>query len=266
MRGMGKRGALLAVLTTICLLVAAIANAAQLIERGDLFVKFDGGIAPLALPRTENAPISVRVEGTIKTLSGARPPALRFISIAINRGGEIDTRGLPRCRRSQIQSVSSQQALAVCGKALVGEGRYVGAVSLPEQSAFPLQGRVLAFNAIDHGQRAILAHVYGSHPVPNSRILVFHIHRSHGTFGTILTAALPSRLNKFGYLKKISLNLQRHFFYRGHRYSYLTAACAAPAGLNIAAFPFVRVSMTFSDGRKLASTLTRTCRVRNSSR
>lgn len=257
---------MLATVTAVWLLVAAVAGASQLIERGDLFVKFDGGIAPLALPRDENAPISVNVEGTIKTLSGAQPPALRFIAIAINRGGEIDTRGLPRCRRSQIQSVSSRQALAVCGKALVGEGRYVGAVSLPEQSAFPLQGRVLAFNAIDDGQRAILAHVYGSNPVPNSRILVFHIRRAHGTFGTVLTAALPSRLNKFGYLKKISLNLRRHFVYRGRKHSYLAAACAAPPGLNIAAFPFVRVSMTFSDGRKLASTLTRTCRVRKSRR
>ena len=266
MRAWGKRGALIVALTAVCLLVAAIASAAQLIERGDLFVKFDGGIAPLALPRSENAPISVRVEGTIKTLSGAQPPALRFISIAINRGGKIDTRGLPRCRRSQIESVSSRQALAVCGPALVGEGRYVGAVSLPEQNAFPLQGRVLAFNAIVEGRRAILAHVYGSNPVPNSRILVFHIRHGHGTFGTILSADLPVRLNKYGYLKEISLNLKRHFFYRGRKHSYLTAACAAPKGLNIAAFPFVRASMTFSDGRKLASTITRTCRVKPSHR
>ncbi|MGN6216261.1 MAG: hypothetical protein ACTHN7_04780 [Solirubrobacterales bacterium] len=264
MRGWGKRGALLAALTAIWLLVAAAAGAAELVERGDLFIKFDGGIAPLALPREENAPISVRVAGTIRTLSGARPPALRFIAIAINRGGTIDTRGLPRCRRSQIESVSSRQALAVCGPALVGEGRYVGAVSLPEQNAFPLQGRVLAFNAIADGQREILAHVYGEHPVPNSRLIVFHIRHGHGTFGTILTADLPVRLNKYGYLKKISLELRRRFMYRGREHSYLTAACAAPAGLNIAAFPFVRVSMTFSDSRKLASTLTRTCRVRSS--
>ncbi|MGN6255903.1 MAG: hypothetical protein ACTHO8_13120 [Solirubrobacterales bacterium] len=264
MRARGKRGALLAGLTAAWLLVAAIANAAELVERGDLFIKFDGGIAPLSLPRDQNAPISVRVEGTIRTLSGKRPPALRFIAIAINHGGEIDTRGLPRCRRSQIESVSSRQALAVCGPALVGEGRYVGAVSLPEQTAFPLRGRVLAFNAIADGRRAILAHVYGQNPVPNSRLIVFHIRNAHGTFGTILTADLPARLNKYGYLKEISLDLRRHFVYRGRRRSYLTAACAAPAGLNIAAFPFVRVSMTFSDARKLSSTLTRTCRVRNS--
>lgn len=243
-------------------LFAASMADAELIERGDLFVKFEGGIAPLALPRDTNAPISVQVAGTIKTLSGDRPPALRWITIAINRGGKIDTKGLPLCKRSQIEPATSKEALAACGPALVGEGRYLGAVSLSEQSAFPLQGRILAFNAIVDGQRAILAHVYGKSPVPNSRILVFHIHKSGGTFGTILTAALPVRLNRYGYLKKITLNLRRHFVYRGRVHSYLTAACAAPAGFSSASFPFVRVGMTFSDGRKLASTLTRTCRVR----
>lgn len=247
-----------------CVFGVSLANA-ELIERGDLFVKFDGGIAPLALPRNTNAPISVRVEGTIKTLSGERPPALRWIVIAINRGGRIDTKGLPLCRRSQIEPSTSKEALAACRPALVGEGRYVGAVSLSEQNAFPLQGRILAFNAIVNGRRAILAHVYGKSPVPNSRVLVFHIRSSGGTYGTILTAALPARLNRYGYLKRITLNLHRHFRYRGRAHSYLSAACAAPAGFTSASFPFVRVAMTFSDGRKLASTLTRTCQVRNPS-
>lgn len=257
----GKRVGVVAVLALGCFLVASIARA-ELIERGDLFVKFDGGIFPTALPRHTNAPITVSVDGTIKTLSGERPPALRFIAIAINKGGRIDTKGLPTCRRSQIEPATSRQALEVCGDALVGEGRYLGALALPEQSSFPLQGRILAFNTVIDGQRAILAHVYGSDPIPNSRILVFHIHKSTGTFGTVLTAALPARLNRFGYLKKISLDLRRDFVYRGRKHSYLSAACAAPAGTTIGIFPFVRVSMTFSDGRKLASTLTRTCRVK----
>lgn len=235
---------------------------AELVERGNLFVKFDGGIAPTALPRTARAPIAVRVDGTVRVLAGAeRPPALRHISIAINRGGVLDTRGLPTCRRFQIEPATSAQALEACGSALVGEGRYVGALALPEQDRFPLQGRVLAFNAVINGKRAILAHVYGSAPVPNSRIIVFHIHQAHGTFGTVLSAALPARLNRSGYLKKISLNLRRTFVYQGRKHSYLSAACSAPAGFTSATFPFSRVSMTFADGRKLSSTLIRTCKV-----
>jgi hypothetical protein len=243
------------------LLGVSLANA-ELVERGNLFVKFDGGILPTALPRTARAPIAVRVDGTVRVLAGSeRPPALRHISIAINRGGVLDTRGLPTCRRFQIEPATTAQALEACGSALVGEGRYLGALALPEQDRFPLQGRVLAFNAVINGQRAILAHVYGSDPVPNSRIIVFHIHQAHGTFGTVLSAALPARLNRSGYLKKISLNLRRIFVYRGRKHSYLSAACSAPTGFTSATFPFSKVSMTFADGRRLSSTLIRTCRV-----
>lgn len=241
-------------------LLASVANA-ELVERGDLFVKFQGGISPTALPRHVNAPITVSIDGTIKTLSGERPPALRFISIAINRGGKIDTTGLPTCRRAQLEPATAKQALEACRPALVGEGRYEAALALPEQTSFPLQGRVLAFNAVIGGKRAILAHVYGDEPVPNSRVFTFHIHQAHGTFGTVLSAALPAALNRNGYLKQISLDLRRDFVYRGRRHSYLSAACAAPAGTAIGVFPFVRVGMTFADGRQLASTLIRSCRV-----
>lgn len=257
---MRKRVALIAVVASAWLLIAAVASA-ELVERGNLFVKFDGGIAPAALPRTVRAPISVRVDGTVRVLSGERPPALRHISIAINRGGVLDTRGLPTCRRVQIEPATTQQALEACRPALVGEGRYVGALALPEQDRFPLQGRVLAFNAMVDGQRAILAHVYGSDPIPNSRIIVFHIRKGHGTFGTVFSAALPARLNRSGYLKKISLKLRRNFVYEGQKRSYLSAACSAPAGFTSATFPFSKVSMTFADGRRLSSTLIRTCRV-----
>jgi len=258
---MRKRVAAVTALVAACLLFAAIANA-ELVERGNLFVKFDGGITPMALPRTAKAPIGVRIDGTVRVLGGTeRPPALRQISIAINRGGILDTDGLPTCQRSQIEPATSTQALEACGPALVGEGRYLGALALPEQERFPLQGKVLAFNAVVNGKRAILAHVYGSHPVPNSRIIVFHIHQGHGTFGTIFSAALPVRLNRSGYLKKISLNLRRTFVYRGRKHSYLSAACSAPTGFTSATFPFSKVSMTFADGRKLSTTLIRTCRV-----
>src|SRR5690348_10623484 len=116
MSGRAKRAA--ALTAAITLLFAVSLAHAELVERGNLFVKFAGGIAPTKLPRQANAPISVRVDGTVRTLSGERPPALRFISIAINRGGRIDTEGLPTCQRSSIDAASSTQALAACGDAL----------------------------------------------------------------------------------------------------------------------------------------------------
>lgn len=249
------------VASAVLALTAAFARA-ELTARGDLFVKFSGAIAPDALPRNARAPISVSVSGTVRTLSGVRPPALRGISIAINRGGRLDAHGLPVCHRAQIEPSSSREALARCGAALVGGGSYDADVAFPEQSAFPSHGRILAFNAIVDGGRAILAHVYGKEPAPMTRIIVFHVRETGGTFGTVLTGRLPPSLNRWGYLKRISLDLHRNYTYRGKRRSYLSAACDAPPGFSGASFPLAEAAMTFADGRTLSSTLTRSCRVR----
>jgi hypothetical protein len=251
----------LAVAVAVLALTASLAHA-ELTARGDLFVKFSGGIAPDSLPRNARAPISVQVAGVIRTLSGERPPALRRIAIAINQGGRLDARGLPVCSRPQIEPSSTEEALARCGPALVGGGSYDADVAFPEQLAFPSHGRVLAFNAVVDGKRAILAHVYGAQPIPITRIIVFHIQESRGTYGTILTGALPASVNRWGYLRRISLNLHRNFTYKGQSRSYLSAACDAPAGFPGATFPFAHASMTFADGRTLSSVLTRSCKVR----
>jgi hypothetical protein len=257
-----KRLGALAIAIAVFALGASLAQA-ELTARGDLFVKFSGGLAPDALPRHSRAPISVTVAGTVRTLSGERPPALRQIVIALNRGGRLDAEGLPVCRQREIEPSSTTEAMRVCGPALVGDGHYDADVAFPEQSAFPSHGRILAFNAIVEGKRAILAQVYGANPVPITRIIVFRIRESSGTYGTVLTGSLPASLNRYGYLKQISLSLHRNYSYRGQPRSYLSATCAAPAGFPGASFPFAHASMTFADGRTLSSTLVRSCRVRN---
>jgi hypothetical protein len=251
----------LATAVAVFALGASLAHA-ELTARGDLFVKFNGGIVPNALPRVARAPISVTISGTVKTLSGERPPALRRIAVAINQGGHLDTRGLPVCHQNQIEPSSSAEALARCGPALVGEGRFDAVVAFPEQTASPSAGRILAFNAVVDGKRAILAHIYGEEPAPITRLMVFDIRETSGTYGTVLTGVLPESVNRWGYLRRISLNLHRNFTYRGQRHSYLSAACSAPAGFPGAVFPFAHASMRFADGRTLSSTLTRSCKVR----
>jgi len=253
---------MLALVTAMGAIGATLAHA-ELTERGDLFVRFDGALTPEALPRHARAPISVYVSGTVKTLSGKRPPAMRQITIAINRGGTLDTRGLAVCRREQLEARDRRQALSACGPALVGRGRYVAALALPDQMTVWTKGRIFAFNAIVDGRRAILAHVYDDEPVPISRVFVFRIRHTRGTFGTVFTGSFPASLNRHGYIKQISLKLRRTYVYRGRRHSYLGAECDAPAGFTVGIFPFARVGMAFEDGRRLASTLIRTCKVRD---
>lgn len=242
------------------LLLASIAHA-ELTEKGNLFVRFQGGINPAALPRGQRAPITVSVAGRVKTLSGERPPALREIEIELNRGGRLNSTGLPVCRYGELVAVGPPRAMEACGDALVGDGAYVGQTAFPEQATFPARGHILAFNGIYRGREVILAHVYGASPVPITRIIVFYIHRSGGTYGTVIKGSLPDAVNHYGYVEEIALRLHRNYTYRGQPRSYLSAACAAPTGFTVATFPFARASMTFADDRTLASTLTRSCRV-----
>ncbi len=257
-----KRLVVVALAAALVFALLAEMASAELTERGDLFIRFKGGISPSALPRKELAPISINVSGTVKTLSGEQPPALRAIKIELNRGGVLDSRGLPKCHYGDLIASYPSQAMERCGGALVGEGIYKANTAFPEQATFPSQGHILAFNAVYGGREAILAHVYGTEPVPITRILVFHIHRKGGTFGTVLTAQLPDSVNHYGYVISLALQLFRRYSFHGKQRSYASAACAAPAGFSAASFPFARTSMTFDDGRRLSSTLTRSCRVK----
>lgn len=263
MRGKGRKRGTVAVAIAVFATVVSLAHA-ELVERGDLIISFSGGIAPSALPRHDRAPIAVQMTGVIKTLSGDRPPSVRKISIALNRGGKIDPTGLPVCDRHKIEPSSTREAMNRCGEALVGTGSYVADIAFPEQDEFRSRGRLLAFNARVDGEKAVLAHVYGEQPVPITRIIVFRIHETEGTYGTILAGRLPQSLIRWGYLRSISLDFRRTYTYRGKRRSYISAACSAPPGFPGATFPFARASMAFEDGRTLSSTLTRSCRVRGS--
>lgn len=235
---------------------------ANLIAHGDLFVSFNGALSPTALPRHALAPVSVSVSGTVRTPPGSKPPPLQEIEIALNRNGVLDTTGLPICHLSQLEGTSSAQALRACRDALVGEGSYAAKASFPEQATFPAQGHILAFNGLSEGQPVILAHVYGTSPTPSTGVITFYIHRPRkGGYGTVLNANLPTSLQGYGYLKRISLRLHRLFTYKGARRSYLSAACAAPPGFPGASFDFAHASMRFEGGATLTSTVIRSCRV-----
>jgi hypothetical protein len=241
--------------------LATTSAKAELTQHGDLFVTFNGGLSPTALPRHTLAPISVSVSGTVRTPPGTTPPPLRQIQIALNRSGHLDTTGLPICHASQLEGTTSAEALAACRDSLVGSGSYVARASFPEQATFPTQGHILAFNAVSEGRPVILAHLFGTKPVGTS-VLTFYIQHPRGAYGTQLTDNLPASLNHYGYVTRISLNLHRNFTYRGQHRSYLSAACTAPAGLSIALFPFAHASMRFEGGATLASTLIRSCTVK----
>jgi hypothetical protein len=238
------------------------ATSSEIAQRGDLRVKFDARIAPRALPRTDSAPIAVSVAGAIATSDGSHPPQLRRVQIALNRAGRLDRRGLPLCRLEDIQPSTTQNALRACGQARVGEGTFSADVVIPEQSPFPSDGEVVAFNGEQDGRPVIFAHVYGTEPIPTSFTLPLRISHAKGRFGTVLSAALPHVTSEAAVVTGITLSLHRTFRYRGEPHSYLSAGCPAPKGFPGALFPLARASFAFAGGESLSSTVVRSCRVR----
>ncbi|HEY2334889.1 MAG TPA: hypothetical protein VGH58_07785 [Solirubrobacterales bacterium] len=248
--------------TVLLSALAASISSAELTQKGDLFVNFDGGISPRALPRSAPAPIGVRIEGKIKVPPGQQHPSLRGIEVALNRAGRLETTGLPRCPRHKIESGTPAEALDACETALVGAGGIVARTDLQNQQPTTVRGEILLFNGVDNGRPVIFAHIYQTEPTPLTRLVVFRIRRSSGSFGTVITGDIPPSVNSNGYLESIFLQLERRYSYRGRQRSYLSAACSAPTGFNRATFPFAKTSMTFEDGRTLSSTLVRSCRVK----
>jgi hypothetical protein len=238
------------------------ASASEIVQRGGLRVKVDGQLSPRALPRRGHAPVRVSLGAEISATDGKTPPQLRGIVLAINRNGRFDPEFLPRCHLGEIQPATTEGALSACRHSLVGEGHFSADVKLPEQSPFPASGKVLAFNGASHGRPAILAHVFGTEPVPTSLTLVFSVHAAKGTYGTVLRASVPEATGDSGFITGLSLHLGRSRGTGSHLRSYISAGCPAPAGFSSASFPLARTSFSFAGGRKLSSVLIRSCRVR----
>lgn len=253
----------LTALLALALLGAGAANAgAELAQQGNIRISASGGISPLALPRSQKAPIGVLMGAKITTTDNTTPPQLQRIVLEINSHGTLDNKGLATCPLGKLNSVSAAQALKTCGAAQVGHGNVTTRIALPGQGTFATNGPLLAFNGKYKGHPAIFAQVTSKGTLSITYVIVFAVKKAHGAYGTELDAKVPPIASKFGYISAFSLALKRSFSSHGQSRSYLAANCPVPKGVNRAAFPFARESYRFADGRDVSVVLTRECRAR----
>ena len=224
-----RRFAIPTILAIAALLSAGLANA-EFSQTGNLRLAFSGRIAPKKLPRTDTAPVTVRISGAIGTADGGRPPQLSKVAIAFNRYGRVSTGG---CRPATTANSSRRRPNGHgtmrrrAGRAgqIQGERRFL------RTRTGPVTGDMLAFNAKKAGKPALLLHVYGSQPVQLAFVLTFRIvHVKKGTFGTIFVAHIPDIASKLGYVTNVNLTFGRRYTYEGQQRSFLSAKCAAPSG------------------------------------
>ena len=239
---------------------ASLAHATTL-QSGDLRITVLAQIAPFKLPRTGTAPISALVSGHVEEPHGGIPPQLQTMRILINRHALLQSKGLPTCPLGRIQPSSTSRALAKCGAALIGSGRFWAQIVLPEQGSYPTHGRLLIFNGRLHGHRAILAHIYTRDPFDSSFVVAFAISKVRkGPYGTELTASLPESLGEWGYVDRIKLTLKREYLFKGRKLSYFNAGCPALPGTHLASYPLAKATLGFAD-QTIAATVTKRCAV-----
>ncbi len=259
---MRRRLVIAALLAFAALLGAGVADA-ELSQKGNLRISFDGGFSPTSLPRDRPAPVKIAVDGEISTTDGTHPPALSRIEFALNRHGHLSTVGLPVCSSPRLQSTTTETALERCRPALVGRGHFGASVAFSTQPGIPASGTILAFNSIHDGRPALLLHLYGTRPVQATFILALTIsHSGKGQFGTVLSAKIPTLAGGVGSVTKVDLKIGRNYTYKGKRRSYISASCDAPTGFPGAVFPLAKGSFHFVDGRVIDTTLSRNCHVR----
>ena len=240
------------------LVVLVPVASAETIQRDGARVGIDAQLTPQALPREGERPVRLRLELTVGAAPGAELPRLRALELRLNRSVRLRPSAFPRCRIGQIQPSTSAGALATCGDALVGEGRFAAEILLPEQAPFPSRGKVLAFNGVYRGRPAILAHVYGTRPAPNAYTLPFVI---SGAGGNVLRASLPKATVETGFVRRLRMTIGATSRRGGERVGYVSARCPATSGSGSALYPLARASLEFADSASLRGKLMRGCSV-----
>jgi hypothetical protein len=255
-----RRGTILAL--AVLLAFASLAEA-TVIQQGNVRITVLSQIQPYKLPRRGTAPIAVFVSGHLANPHGGIPPQLQRMTVQVNRHGLLQSRGLPTCKIAQIQPASSERALANCGDALIGSGQFWAHIVLPDQGAYPTQGRLLIFNGREGGKPVLYTHIFTSHPFFSSFVIPFAIQRiSHGAYGTQISAALPQALGSWGYVDRIKLTLRRKYTSHGKQLSYFNAGCPALPGAKRTVYPLALASFYFEKGASLSAKVEKPCGVK----
>ena len=250
------RKKILAVAVLGLLAAAATAYAIE-VRAGDIVVRADGGFAPKALPKHENAPITLHGGGSISTISGELPPILEGFTIEFDRHGSVDTTGLPFCTTGKLVATDVAAARRACKSSIIGEGFGSAVVAFPEQGPIKVGSPITLFNGPKiHGNDTVIAHAHLDYPGPTTFIVPIVIERIHkGVYGYRTIVKIPKIAGGYGHPISGSARIGRKWTYKGKLHSFVNARCET-------GHLQARGEFTFKDGTELHATFLRPCTVR----
>ncbi len=227
------------------------------LQLGNLIVDGEGGFTPTALPKNENAPITVFGSGKISTADGTLPPILKTIEFEFDKHGSVDTEGLPKCALRKLVATTVPQARKLCPGSIVGTGFGHGVVKFPEQAIIPADSGITLFNGPQiGGDPTLYAHAHLTVPGPVTFIVPIRIEDiRNGRYGYRVSVEIPKIANGYGIPISGSVRVGRKWTYKGEKHSFIEARCADGRLQAIGEFGF-------KDGSLMKGTFLSPCQVR----
>ena len=233
-------------------LLALAANASafhQHVVFGDLVLDAEGGFAPEALPKHENAPIITHGGGKLSTLSGELPPILDTFVLEFDKHGALDTTGLGVCTKGKLIATDVPTARKACKDAIVGEGFGTAVVKFPEQKPIKVGSPITLFNGPKKGpDDTIIAHAHLDYPGPTTFIIPIVIEKIHkGVYGYRVKVKIPKIAGGYGHPIEGSATVGKKWTFKGKKHSYINARCETGHFQ-------VRGEFSFKEGREESAT------------
>lgn len=215
----------------------------EAVQVGNLVLTHDGAVSPEKLPRHEQAPVSAWISASLASRDGSHLPAVTEATIDVDDDVQVDAKGLPVCRYSQLQSRDTAAARRACGAAIVGKGKARAEIAFPEQNPIMAASPLTIFNGgVEGGTTTLFVHAFITVPVPAAVVTTVKIAPIHrGPYGLEVVAKIPPISGGAGSLTDVKLAIGRKFTYRGRKSSFLSASC--PSGRHL-----IQGRVRFADG------------------
>jgi hypothetical protein len=249
-----RRARVAIALGALALVALLGSNAAgQTVRAGNLVVTIEGGFTPHELPKAEPASITLSARSTIATADGTHLPALDFLNLEFDKHTGVYTKGLPVCTTAKLENTITAQAKRACPGAIIGSGQAGAEILFPEQPPFFAKAPMVIFNGPPrNGNPVFIFHVYAHVPAPTTFVTTAEIGKATGAYGTSVYIKIPTIVAGQGSLSFAELSIHKKWSSKGKEQTLLYGTC--PSG-----HFFVRGSLTFKGGFKMAGKVVRSC-------